>query len=226
MKKWLSLVLKLIAFLASSVGILLVLLDVKVTYVGGWKGLLYFTNQSNLWIGITCLVGIILMVLEHIKKETYVKPWMYIVKLVFTVAITLTGVVYCFLLVPTMTENPWDITSVLTHLVVPVISILDFLVYDIGFAYKYKQSFFALIPPFYYLIFAGVGFIINLDFGLGCNYPYFFLDWGAPVGFFGISKELPHYIGMFYWLVLILIIVLGFANLYILASKKTNKKGK
>ncbi len=226
MRKWLSMFLKFIVVMASFIGLILVVCDIKVTYVGGWKGMLYFTNQSNLWIGIVCLVGLIIMIMEEIKHKKYIKPWMKIIKLVFTVAITLTGVVYCFLLVPTMSEDPWCLTSVLTHVVVPVFAVADFLVYDVDFSYKYKHSFFALIPPFYYLIFAGIGYIINLDFGLGVNYPYFFLDWGAPVGFFGISKELPHYIGMFYWLILMLGIVLGFGIFYVKASKIVNKNRK
>ena len=226
MKKWLSILFKTIVFLASSIGLILVICNIEVTYVGGLKGMLYFTNQSNLWIGLVCFVGIIIMIMEKIKQKSYVKPWMKIVKLIFTVAITLTGVVYCFVIVPTMTEDPWCLTSVLTHVVVPVFAVLDFLVYDVDFSYKYKQSFWVLIPPVYYLIFAGIGYIIDLDFGLGVNYPYFFLDWGAPVGFFGISKDLPHYIGMFYWLILMLGIVLGFAILYIKVSKIVNKNRK
>ncbi len=226
MKKWLSILFKTIVFLASTIGLILVICDIEVTYVGGIKGMLYFTNQSNLWIGLVCLAGIIIMIMERIKQKSYVKPWMKIVKLIFTVAITLTGVVYCFILVPTMTEDPWCLTSVLTHVVVPVFAVLDFLVCDVDFSYKYKQSFWVLIPPVYYLIFAGIGYIIDLDFGLGVNYPYFFLDWGAPVGFFGISKELPHYIGMFYWLILMLGIVLGFAILYVKVSKIVNKNRK
>ena len=223
MRKWLSLICKAIVSISSFVGLLIVIIDYKVTYVGGWKGMLYFTNQSNFWIGVVCLIGIILILLEKTKNKSYIKPWMYIVKLVFTVAITLTGVVYCFLLVPTMTEDPWCISSILTHVIVPLFAVVDFLVYDIGFPYKYKHSLWTLIPPLYYLVFAGIGYIINLDFGLGVNYPYFFLDWGAPVGFFGISKELPHYIGMFYWLILMLGIVLGFGILYIKISKISNK---
>lgn len=223
MRKWLSLICKAIVFILSFVGLLIVILDYKVTYVGGWKGMLYFTNQSNFWIGVVCLVGIILILLEKTKNKNYIKSWMYIVKLVFTVAITLTGVVYCFLLVPTMTEDPWCISSILTHVIVPLFAVIDFFVYDVVFSYKYKHSLWTLIPPLYYLVFAGIGYIINLDFGLGVNYPYFFLDWGAPVGFFGISKDLPHYIGMFYWLILLLGIVLGFGNLYIKISKINNR---
>lgn len=226
MKKWLSILFKTIVFLSSTIGLILVVCDIEVTYVGGFKGMLYFTNQSNLWIGLVCLLGIIIMLIEKIKQKNYEKQWMKIVKLVFTVSITLTGVVYCFLLAPTMNEDPWCLTSVLTHVIVPLFSILDFLVYDVYFSYEYKQIFWGLIPPFYYLIFAGIGYIINLDFGLGVNYPYFFLDWGAPVGFFGVSKELPHYIGMFYWLVLLFGIVMGMAFFYVKISKINNKNRK
>lgn len=225
MKKWLTLICKAIVFLASTTGIVLSLSNIK-TYIGGVRGLLYFTNQSNIWIGVTCLIGIVYIILEEKRKQELVKPWMYIIKLMFTVAITLTGCVYCFLLAPVMEGNPWDITSVLTHLIVPVFSIVDFFIYDVHFPYKYKHSFLVLIPPFYYLIFASIGFVLNWDFGLGVNYPYFFLDWGAPVGVFGISKDLPHYIGTFYWLIIILFIVLGVGILYVFVSKKSIKNRK
>lgn len=202
MKMWISLVSKIIIVLASATGIFLVVSEVTYSYVGGWKGLLYFTNQSNIWIGIVCLIGIILIILEKIKNKRIIRKWMYIVKLVFTVSISLTGIVYCLLLAPVMPNNPWSITSVLTHIVVPLFSIVDFFVYDCEQKYKYWHAVYALIPPLYYLGFSSIGFVLKWDFGMGVNYPYFFLDWSAPVGVFGISRELPHYIGTFYCLLL------------------------
>lgn len=227
MRKYISFLLKTIVVLASMTGIVFVVGKITYSYVGGIKGLMYFTNKSNIWIGVVCLIGMILMIMEDVKQKDILKPWMYVVKLVFTVSITLTGMVYCFLLAPTMTTNPWSITSVLTHVVVPLTSIIDFLIYDCHkMTFKYNYSLYALLPPLYYLGFSSLGFILNWDFGMGENYPYFFLDWGAPVGVFGISKELPHYIGTFYWLILLLIIVLGMSNLYIFVSKKIKKVGK
>lgn len=190
------------------------------TQVGGIKGLMYFTNLSNFWIGSTCLIGIMLML-----KNKEIKPWMYIVKLVFTVSITLTGIVYCTFLAPFIPDNPWGLSSVLTHIIVPVFAVIDFLVYDLTFDFKYKHSLYTLVPPLYYLLYSALGFVLNWDFGLGDNYPYFFLDWGAPVGIFGISSEIPHYLGTFYWLIILLIIVLGMGVLYIFIVKIKNKIG-
>lgn len=227
MRKYISFLLKIIVILAAVTGIIFVIGNITFSYVSGWKGLMYFTNQSNLWIGCVCLIGVILMILEDIKQKRIIKPWMYTIKLVFTVSITLTGMVYCFLLAPTMPNNPWSVTSVLTHVVVPLTAVADFLIYDCQHAvFKYKCALYTLIPPLYYLGYSSLGFILNWNFGMGYNYPYFFLDWGAPVGFFGISKELPHYIGTFYWLILLLLIVLGLAFLYIFISKNIKKIGK
>ena len=221
MKKWISLICKLIVVLSSFIGLTLVLCNIDIVYVGGIKGLMYFTNLSNFWIGIVCLCALIMLF-----KGVEIKPWMYIIKLVFTVSITLTGVVYCLLLAPFMPEDPWCSSSILTHIVVPLFAVVDFLVYDLEFDFKYKHSLFVLIPPIYYLGYSLIGFLLNWDFGLGENYPYFFLDWGAPVGIFGISAELPHYLGTFYWLIILLIIVFGMGILYIIGSKVYNKIGK
>lgn len=226
MRMWISLMLKSIVVLASTTGIFLVVNRINVTYVGGVKGLLYFTNQSNIWIGVVCFIGIIIMVLEKIKQREFVKPWMYVVKLVFTVSISLTGVVFCFLLAPTIPDNPWNFSSVLTHIVVPFCSIADFIVYDYKGNYKYRHGLLTLLPPLYYLGFSGIGFVLNWDFGLGANYPYFFLNWTSPAGIFGFSKELPYFMGTFYWLSILLLFVLGLSFLYIFVVKKIKKEEK
>ena len=47
------------------------------------------------------------------------------VKFVGTVSITLTGVVFGFVLAPTLGANAWNIQNTLTHLVVPLRSLDD-----------------------------------------------------------------------------------------------------
>ena len=51
-----------------------------------------------------------------------------IIKYVGTVAITLTGIVFCFVLAPTLGTDAWNVQNVLTHIIVPACTILDFFV--------------------------------------------------------------------------------------------------
>ena len=78
------------------------------------------------------------------------------------------------------------------------------------------------IPPIYYLIFAGIGFVLNWDFGYGDNYPYFFVNWGSPAGAFGFSSESP-YIGVFYYVLILSAFVIGIALLYVFIAKRIRK---
>ena len=211
-RKITSLILKSIVVLAAGVGV--------ITHaVADYRALLFFTSQSNIWIGATCLVGLVLMLFKAPLKN-----WMYSLKLIFTVSITLTGVVYCSMLAPALGAQAYTFTSTLLHVVVPVAAVADFFVYDFPCAYKKWECLTVTIPPFYYLIFAGIGFARNWDFGYGGqNYPYFFLDWGSPAGAFGFCSEVP-FMGVFYYVVILLMFVVGVGALYILLANLIRRK--
>ena len=53
--------------------------------MGGKATLLYFTIQSNMWIGLTSIFLFNIKLLEKYKKTSIIKKWMYVVKYVFTV---------------------------------------------------------------------------------------------------------------------------------------------
>lgn len=209
--KLVSLILKIIITLSSVVGVLL------STLPHNPASLLYFTTQSNIWIGVTCLAGIVLMI-----RKAEIKKWMYSLKLIFTVSITLTGVVYCVLLAPLLGDAAFSPASVLTHVVVPAASVLDFAVYDYPAGYKKRECLLVTIPPFYYLGFSAVGYALNWEFSTGVNYPYFFLNWGSEAGAFGFSEESP-YIGVFYYVLIMVAFVVGVGALYIFFARLINK---
>ena len=209
-RKITSLILKTIIVLSASYGIFLSLSSAPAT-------ILYFTIQSNIWIGAACLAGIVLMI-----KKAEIKRWMYTVKLIFTVSITLTGVVYCVLLAPISGAGAYSPVSVLTHVIVPAASVLDFAVYDYPNLYKKRECLLATIPPFYYLAFAGVGYALGWDFNNGEKYPYFFLNWGSPAGAFGFSEESP-YIGVVYYVMIMVVFVIAVGALYILLAHLIRK---
>ena len=155
--------------------------------MGGSRVFMYFTIQSNIAIAIICAVGFFLLV----RGRAISNVW-GIVKLVGTVSITLTGVVFVVLLVPVLGDHAWNVQNTLTHVVVPIAAILDFFVTGSGSSLKRKNVIYVIIPPMFYAIYAGIGYIRGWDFARGQNYPYFFLNWGSPAGAFGFSKELPY----------------------------------
>ena len=205
-----SLILKIIIVLSASCGTFLSVTSAPAT-------ILYFTIQSNIWICVTCLVGLVLMI-----RKADIKRWMYTVKLIFTVSITLTGVVYCVMLAPFKGDAAYSPVSILTHVIVPAASVLDFAVYDYPAVYKKRECLLVTIPPFYYLAFAGVGYALDWDFNNGENYPYFFLNWGSPAGAFGFAEEFP-YIGVVYYVMIMVAFVIAVGALYMLLAHLIKK---
>ena len=142
-----SLGLKGIVFLSAVVGTLISALAGVGSFMGGRRVFMYFTIQSNIAIAVVCAVGAVLL-LRNRKIGT---PW-YVVKFVGTVAITLTGVVFCFVLAPTMGRFAWNLQNILTHVIVPVASVADFLVTGVYGSIRKRSVLFVTLPPLAYAI--------------------------------------------------------------------------
>lgn len=198
-------------------------------FMGGTMLLLYFTNQSNIWIGAVAL-ALLIVQLVSLKKGKYVMDKkLALIQQIFTVSITLTGVIYCFVLVPAFLAaggdfNPFSLTQMLLHVFSPLLAIADFVFFMRGVSFKKSECLLATIPPFYYLFFSMIGYFKHWDFGMGANYPYFFLNYGSPAGLFGFSKEMPYFMGSSYWIAFIVILVSGMSLLYIKIANKKNRK--
>lgn len=176
--------------------------------MGGSTVFMYFTIQSNILIALVCMIGIYFLL-----KNKNNNIW-YLIKLVSTISITLTGLVFCFVLAPTMGIEAWGLANVLTHVIVPVMSIVDFFVVGINSNYKKTDVFYVIIPPLLYAIYAGIGYALNWKFTPTTNYPYFFLNWGSKAKAFGFSSELP-FIGVVWWILLLLGLLIGLGFLYL-----------
>ncbi|MBQ8320546.1 MAG: Pr6Pr family membrane protein [Clostridia bacterium] len=195
-------------------GVLLSLLCAVTEGYSHWsKRLLYFTAQSNLWIGG---VFLFLLFLPRFRLSPYAVRRVYLWKYVFTVSITLTGLIFCFLLAPFSDESytPWTVCNLLTHVVTPLLAILDYSLDRYPLKLKIAEIFLPVVPPLCYLLFAGVLGGLNADFGRGVTYPYFFLNFRSPARFFGFSRIRPFYLGSFYWIFLFLLLVLFLSYLY------------
>ena len=193
-QKVISGILKTVVILSAVIGTFLSWHAGRNSFMGGRTVFMFFTIQSNIALAIICLTGLVKM----LKNKPFSDLW-YIIKFVGTVSITLTGAVFCFVLAPTMQHDAWNIQNILTHVVVPVVGILDFFVTGISSSIKKRNDLRVIVPPILYAIYAGIGYVQNWQFAEGYNYPYFFLNWGSPAGAFGFTDELP-YMGCAWWI--------------------------
>jgi len=201
-----SLVLKALLATVSLNGVLLSYLQ-----GGSFSGriFLYFTIQSNIWIGIISIIGFIFLAIDMAYRKTSLRRWFAILEFIFTVSILITGIIFTAVLVPTMGKDAWSISNILTHLIAPILAVTDFLFNKRHDSLKKSDIFYPLIPLGYYLLFSLIGFFLQWDFGTGNNYPYFFLNYASPSGVFGISNQLPYFMGSFYWIVFIIALASG-----------------
>ncbi len=215
-KATVSLILKLAVVLSAAAGVTLSALSSSETFMGGSVIFMYFTIQSNIAIALVCLIGGLLL----IRGKPIGRVW-YVIKFVTTVSITLTGTVFTFVLAPTLGDFAWKLQNILTHVVVPLVAIVDFFVTGPYGDVKKSSVIFVTLPPLAYAIYAGIGYVAGWEFSKGTNYPYFFLNWGSPAGAFGFTKELP-FMGCGWWILalLILLLAVGYAYLVIVDSLK------
>lgn len=236
-KSLFSIIIKFLIFLFAAVGILLCVLPAGGFISGSKIFFKFFTAQSVALMGLSSFF-------LAIKQTKAFKAGRYelahtdeIFHLVLTVSVTLAAMIFCFLLLPAfLSENPGSAKMLLTppqiilQILVPVLSVFDFLVFTRPTTYTFskKDILWSVIPPLYYLGFSRVGYVLNWNFGSGKNYPYFFLNYASPVGFFGFTGNPPYYMGVFWWLLAILAFVVLISLLYTaivnIAVKKYNEK--
>ena len=189
-------------------------------YYFWWSRLLYFTGQSNLWIGITFLVTL----LSTFGLKNYRYKWrdrLYLIKFVFTVSITITAIVFCFFLAPFADESyhVWSFYSILNHVVTPVLAVADLFLDEYKINLKTRHVLLSITPALVYFTLVGILGAFEYDFGRGETYPYFFMNFRSPAGFFGFASE-PNFLGTFYWLLLFGIIMTGVGYVYLLINEK------
>ncbi len=187
--------------------------------------LLYFTNMSNLWIMTVVLVLFIYSLIHIIRNDDRpeIPGWLQSVRFIFTVAITLTFLVFSVLLTPQMISQGnssylLSVSNMCVHNLVPLLSIADFLL----FGYEYRSGRHAyllgLIMPLLYTAFALILSAFGSFFG-DDRVPYFFFDYEANT-WLGAGKS----IGVVYWLIILSASVLGMSALLLLLKNIVAKR--
>ena len=184
------------------------------------KHFLYYTIQSNIEIAILCFVSLLFI---FSKKE--IPSIVYTLKFIFTVAITLTGLVFNFILYPasifsTHPLNPLSTANFFTHIFVPILSLVDFFAFDYKLKITKKTFLLGLITPLIYFIFVMFCTKVGIRFNGNLFVPYFFLDYKANSWFqLGDGK-----IGVFYWVIIQVLIVLLISSVLLFFMKKRKNK--
>ena len=217
-EKAISCVLKLIVIVSAAVGTVMSAHSGRNSFMGGSRVFMFFTIQSNIAVAILCAVGAVLL----LRDRAIPNAW-YVVKLVGTVSITLTGVVFAVLLVPVLGKGAWNLQNTLTHAVVPAAAIADFFVVASGVRIRRKNVLWVTVPPLLYAIYAGIGYVKGWEFIRGLNYPYFFLNWGSPAGAFGFTKGLP-YMGCVWWLLVLLLFLIAVGLCYMALADRIGRR--
>ena len=219
--------LKFVTASAALIGVVWSFFNATADGYSHWsKRLLYFTSLSNLWIALTFIAILIAARSKTLSKNTRVKNFLHILKYIFTVSITLTGFIFCAVLAPGSANanyNAWTAASILTHVVVPTLSVVDFFVDTYRVALIRRHILLTTVPPLLYSVFASVLCIMKVDFGRGEPFPYFFFNYYSPAGVFGTSDVMPYRIGSFYWIVFMFFLIIGVGALYRKLYNKNEK---
>ncbi|MBQ9248702.1 MAG: Pr6Pr family membrane protein [Ruminococcus sp.] len=217
-----SLILKCVVVIAAAVGVYASYIGGLGAFMSGPQVFMFFTIQSNIAIALICAIGAVLLLTQGAVNNGW-----FILKFVGTVAITLTGAVFSFVLAPTLGDQAWNLRNILTHVVAPIAAIADFFVTGVFGKLEKKHTFFGILPPLAYVIYAAVAYVNGWEFIPGKCYPYFFLNWGSPAGAFGFCGELP-YMGCVWWILIgmALILLLGLVYILILNAMKRRNRNK
>lgn len=204
-----SMLLKCAVFVSAAVGVAMSAAAGRRAFMGGSRVFMYFTIQSNIASALISLIGAVQMARDGGIRRSWA-----IVQFIGAVSITLTGMVFCFVLAPVLGRYAWSTANVLTHVAVPVLAVADFLLACAPARPGNRCVFLALLPPLAYAVYAGIGYAAGWEFSDGVCYPYFFLNWGSPAGALGFTDSLP-YMGCVWWILAIFLFLLAAGRFYL-----------
>lgn len=184
----------------------------------------FFTIQTNMLILFSMLLLVFSQILNILKvsNNIHTQKWFIIFRMLSTFFISITCLVYCFILAPmvVVTNNLINVSlsyrDIFFHIFVPLLANIDFFFTSPKIILSFKSVFLFLIYPIIYVIaiFARV-FLGGKTFAGGSVYPYFFID---PTFY-----NQGWFMVLFY-LILLLIAIFLLALLYIYFNNSLLKK--
>lgn len=209
MKEKIKLIYRIIIVIVASLGLYL-----NFKFLTFEKGILYFTNLSNLLCLIYFLVLVILMLTKKVKRDDKY----YVIKGMVTMSITLTMVVYNFLLRSTEAGNIFinhQLECNLVHIVVPLLVIFDYILFGEKGHLKKEYPLIWSLVLIAYQLFVVIYTLCGGKFINGATYPYPFMD----IDTYGAGK---YTISM----VIAFVFFLGYGNIVQMLDNKLGEKKK
>lgn len=224
----LSVVFKIVAIAISIYGMSMTEMGIKM--------LTQFTNLSNIFACVALLISMIYDIKIYNGRVLKKPNVVYFIKYLSVISIILTFLVFLTVLAPTSTLGFWgaytkeNYGSFCVHIVLPVMAVIDFIIFDYSFETKKIYTLYAIIPPIVYLV---VIVILGLGFGMrwgnGMIAPYNFLNYSSETGWFGFDlsqmSSTSIGIGVAYMIIALCLIFIGLGALLLnLISIRNNKK--
>ena len=128
----------------------------------------FFTVDSNLFMGIVS----ILFVIEEIRllkgEIDSIPTSIYILKLMATTGVTLTFLVVFIYLTPLTGSLYLMITNsnLFFHLLIPILSIITFILFEKTNKIEYKYSFYGLIIVIIYALYYSINVLLHMENGI------------------------------------------------------------
>ena len=216
---FLSIILKSVIIIFSFIGFIITIIDA----IQDSSGLIftYFTIISNFFILVSTFIFLISDIGRYFNRFINVNRIFFLIRFCSLIAITITGCLFDFVLAPVGGMDLLaSLDSVCFHVIVPFFSIIDFLVCNITYKIRWKDVFLSLVYPILYLIMIMILSYNGVRWDDGTTFaPYPFLDYNASTWF---SKG--EYLGVFYWIIILIIVFFLVASFYKLFQYLVNKK--
>jgi len=138
-----------------------------------WSMFTYFTNLSNLACVIYFICAVIwVLTVGTLKNMTFCPLFKGIV----TMSITVTMLIAQCMLNDFPMNGTMGIALILLHQVVPIMTILDWVIFDEKGQITKRSPVIWICAPLIYFAYSMIATQINGDLGNGSRYPYPFID--------------------------------------------------
>ena len=128
----------------------------------------FFTVQSNIFMGIIALLFAIEEIKILNKKENNISNKLFVLKLMSTTSVGLTCFIVFSYLGPTSKGGTISMllnSNLFFHLLIPVISIINFIFFEKTNNISFKQTFCGIIPTLIYGFFYLINIFIHMENG-------------------------------------------------------------
>lgn len=174
------------------------------------RHVVYYTNLSN----ILAIIVALYLLIKHSrigKGQPLIAPtWVGKLRFAASAGISLTFVGFSLLLIP-MTPASYllSVDNLLVHNLVPILSVLDYLMFDEGVEEGQPRLRWGLLLGFFYLLLTLTLFQSGFRYARGAAGPYFFLDPDIN-GWFTLQQGK---LGVVWWMFIILFVQLALSHL-------------